>query len=165
MAPSGYLHHLLFYKCLILCYFHHPVLLLIKRARRHLQAIIIPSKLEDFAFSLFLYYFSWDSPQQITISWHLRLLGAAFPEWCWVYQIHSQEWKHSHLGQGRQRGLQSPQHSPEPGTSRTGGSFQHSVPWLQQTLLIIFSKHQGVLQCFCHQQQTQNGPEEWNSAA
>lgn len=58
-APSSYLHSLFFYRCLVSCYFYHPMLLLTKRACQHIQATIIPSELESFAFCLFLYYFSW----------------------------------------------------------------------------------------------------------
>lgn len=79
-APDSYLHGLFVYKCLVSCYFYHPMLLLIKRACQQIQAIIIPSELKSFAFCLFLYYFSWHLPQEIMIFLHLRMLGAVFSE-------------------------------------------------------------------------------------
>lgn len=63
------------------------------------------------------------------------------------------------------RRLLCPWRSPEPGTSKTGRCFHLSVPLWQQTRLLRFFHTAGGLQCFCHQQQTQNGPEKWNSAA
>lgn len=71
-----YLPALFFYKGLVWCYFYEPRVLVIRCACQHIQAIVIPSTLEMFAFCLFCCYFSCYLPQETMTFLPLRMLEA-----------------------------------------------------------------------------------------
>ena len=91
-------------------------------------------------------------PQEIVICFHLGILGPACSGVSWVSLFYYHRWKHI-FPWCRGREAASPKQSPGPGTSTWTGSCFHLLMPLLHTLLLLFSKQQGGLQCFCHHQQ------------